>query len=43
MSESTPGPVAINLATYIGFKKRKFLGALFFNNWGNYSIIYCYF
>ncbi len=29
ISESTPGPVAINLATYIGFKKRKFLGALF--------------
>lgn len=29
ISESTPGPIAINLATYIGFKKRKFFGALF--------------
>lgn len=29
ISESTPGPMAINLATYIGFKKRKFFGALF--------------
>lgn len=29
ISESTPGPMAINLATYIGFKKAKFLGALF--------------
>ncbi len=29
ISESTPGPMAINLATYIGFKRSKFLGALF--------------
>lgn len=29
IAESTPGPTAINLATYIGYKKEKFLGALF--------------
>ena len=28
VSESTPGPVAINMATYIGYKIDKFLGAL---------------
>ncbi len=26
--ESTPGPVAINMATYIGYKRKKFFGAL---------------
>ena len=26
--ESTPGPIAINLATYIGYKKRKLLGSI---------------
>ena len=28
IAESTPGPIAINCATYIGYKKEKFLGAL---------------
>lgn len=28
ISESTPGPIAINLATYLGYKKGGFLGAL---------------
>ena len=28
IAESTPGPIAINLATYLGYKKRGFLGAL---------------
>ena len=28
ISESTPGPIAINMATYIGFVKAKFIGAL---------------
>ena len=28
ISESTPGPIAINAATYIGYKTRGFLGAL---------------
>ncbi|MCR4697642.1 MAG: chromate transporter [Lachnospiraceae bacterium] len=28
IAESTPGPIAINLATYIGYKKRKFLGSI---------------
>jgi len=28
IAESTPGPVAINLATYLGYKKGGFLGAL---------------
>ena len=28
IAESTPGPIAINLATYIGYKQGKFLGAL---------------
>lgn len=29
IAESTPGPIAINSATYIGYKKLRFLGALF--------------
>lgn len=28
ISESTPGPVAINMATYIGFQKGKILGSI---------------
>ena len=28
ISESTPGPIAINLATYLGYKKGGFFGAL---------------
>lgn len=28
IAESTPGPIAINLATYIGYKQGKFLGSL---------------
>ena len=27
--ESTPGPIAINMATYIGYKNKKFWGSLF--------------
>ncbi len=29
VAESTPGPIAINMATYIGFKKRGVLGSVF--------------
>ena len=29
IAEVTPGPVAINLSTYIGYKKKGFLGSLF--------------
>ncbi len=29
IAESTPGPIAINMATYIGFKKGKILGSAF--------------
>ena len=29
IAESTPGPIAINSATYIGYKKGGFLGSLF--------------
>ncbi len=28
IAESTPGPLAINLATFVGYKKRGFLGSL---------------
>lgn len=28
ISESTPGPLAINLATYIGYKQKKILGSI---------------
>jgi len=28
IAESTPGPIAINCATFVGFKKNNFLGAL---------------
>ena len=28
IAESTPGPIAINAATYLGYRKLKFLGAL---------------
>lgn len=29
LAESTPGPIAINLATYLGYKKRGVLGSIF--------------
>ncbi len=29
IAESTPGPIAINMATYVGFKRAGILGALF--------------
>ncbi|MBQ7739617.1 MAG: chromate transporter [Eubacterium sp.] len=29
MAESTPGPVAINCATFVGYRQKGFLGALF--------------
>ena len=29
IAESTPGPIAINMATYIGYKQNKFSGSLF--------------
>jgi chromate transporter len=29
IAESTPGPIAINCATYIGYKRARFLGAVF--------------
>lgn len=29
IAESTPGPMAINMATFIGYKQKKFLGSLF--------------
>ena len=28
-AESTTGPIAINIATFIGYKQKKFLGSLF--------------
>ena len=28
IAESTPGPIAINCATFVGFKKKKYFGAL---------------
>ena len=28
IAESTPGPIAINLATYIGYKKKKLIGSI---------------
>lgn len=29
VAESTPGPIAINMSTYVGYKRAGFLGALF--------------
>lgn len=29
ISEATPGPIAINMATFIGFKRKGFLGSVF--------------
>ncbi|SKA64246.1 chromate transporter [Eubacterium uniforme] len=29
IAESTPGPIAINCATYVGYKRKKLLGAIF--------------
>ena len=29
IAESTPGPIAINMATYIGYKQAKILGSIF--------------
>ena len=28
IAESTPGPIAINMATYIGYKREKILGSI---------------
>lgn len=28
MAESTPGPIAINMATYVGFRQARFMGAV---------------
>ena len=28
IAESTPGPIAINIATFIGYKQKKFLGSM---------------
>jgi chromate transporter len=28
VAESTPGPIAINCATYVGYKQKGFIGAL---------------
>jgi chromate transporter len=44
IAESTPGPIAINCATYIGYKKAKFLGAIFATLGmvlPSFTIIYC--
>ena len=30
IAESTPGPIAINCATYVGYKRKKLLGGLYF-------------
>lgn len=29
VAESTPGPIAINMATYVGYKRKGFLGSVF--------------
>lgn len=29
IAEATPGPIAINMATYVGYKQNKFLGSVF--------------
>lgn len=29
IAESTPGPIAVNVATFIGYKRRKILGSVF--------------
>ena len=29
ISESTPGPIAINMATFVGYKRKGFLGSAF--------------
>ncbi len=29
IAESTPGPIAVNMATFIGYKRRKILGSVF--------------
>lgn len=29
IAESTPGPIAVNMATFIGYKRRKILGSIF--------------
>ena len=38
IAESTPGPIAINCATYTGYKKAGFLGAAFAANATNTMI-----
>ena len=42
IAESTPGPIAINMATYIGYKRAKILGS-FLATRGSASVINYYF
>ena len=42
VSESTPGPFAVNISTYIGERTAGLPGALC-NTWGSVAIIYHYF
>ena len=43
IAESTPGPIAINAATYIGYKRLGFLGSLCSNSCSCTAVIYHYF
>ena len=42
IAESTPGPIAINSATYIGYRKAGVLGAIFFKYWRVLAVAYYY-
>lgn len=43
IAESTPGPIAINIATFIGYKQKKVLREFIFYHWCNFTFFYHYF
>lgn len=43
ISESTPGPIGVNMATYVGFATGGIPGASNCNDWIDYAIYYCHF
>ena len=46
VAESTPGPFAINIATYVGYVRRRVLllfGVGLRDAWGGFALVYCHF
>ena len=42
IAESTPGPIAINAATYVGFRQAGILGSCFCHSWDDNAVSWNY-